>query len=76
MALVAAAARAPLLRPSQAPASLLLGLVLGLLLALLMGLQRFTTDLTLPALPALAADLQAGLAHALVRRHAGHLQAA
>ena len=75
MALAAAAARAPLLRPSQAPASLL-GLVLGLLLAPLMGLQPITTDLMLTALPALAADLQAGLAHALVHRHAGHLQAA
>ena len=72
MALAAAAARAPLLRPSQAPASLLLGLVM----ARLMGLQSITTDLMLTALPALAADLQAGLAHALVHRHAGHLQAA
>ena len=72
MALSAAVARAPLLRPSQALASL----VLGLVLARLMGLQPITTDLMLTALPALAADLQAGVAHALVHRHAGHLQAA
>ena len=64
MALAAAAARVPLLRPSQALASLVLGL------------QPITTDLMLTALPALAADLQADLAHALGRRHAGHLQAA
>ena len=76
MALAAAAARAPLLRPSQALASLVLGLLLGLLMGLLQGQQRFTTDLMLTALPALAADLQAGVAHALGRRHAGHLQAA
>src|SRR3990167_6625875 len=34
----------------------------ALVLALLMGLQPVTTDLMLPALPALAADLQAGMA--------------
>ena len=76
MALAAAAARVPLLRPSQALASLVLGLLLGLVMARLMGLQPITTDLMLTALPALAADLRAGLALALVHRHAGHLQAA
>lgn len=34
----------------------------ALVLALLLGLQPVTTDLMLPALPALAADLQAGMA--------------
>ena len=47
MALAAAAARVPLLRPSQALASLVLGL------------QPITPALMLTALPALAADLQA-----------------
>lgn len=54
MALASAVARAPLARPSQALATLLL--------ALLLGLQPITTDLMLPALPALAADLHAGMA--------------
>ena len=54
MALAAAVARAPLVRPSPALATLML--------ALLLGLQPITTDLMLPALPALAADLHAGMA--------------
>ncbi len=52
----AAVLRPPQVRPSHALATLLL--------ALLMGLQPITTDLMLPALPALAADLGAGMASA------------
>ena len=56
MAARPAALRPALVRPSHALATLLL--------ALLMGLQPITTDLMLPALPALAADLGAGMAAA------------
>ncbi len=51
---MAARPRVVATRPSHALAALLL--------ALLMGLQPITTDLMLPALPALAADLHAGMA--------------
>ena len=54
MAAPSAVTSAPRLRPSHALATLML--------ALLMGLQPITTDLMLPALPALAADLHAGMA--------------
>ena len=48
--------------PAAPTASRLSPAFAALVLALLMGLQPITTDLMLPALPALAADLQAGMA--------------
>ena len=48
--------------PAPAPAPRLSHAFAALVLALLMGLQPITTDLMLPALPALAADLHAGMA--------------
>ena len=58
----AADTAATLAAPGPAPGPRLShGFAAGVL-ALLMGLQPVTTDLMLPALPALAADLQAGMA--------------
>ena len=52
------------LSSSLPPSAQLSPALATLLLALLMGLQPITTDLMLPALPALAADLNAGMASA------------
>ncbi len=48
--------------PAGVPAPRLSPAFAALVLALLLGLQPVTTDLMLPALPALAADLRAGMA--------------
>ena len=61
-AAVAAPTPTPTPAPSAAPAALLSPAFAALVLALLMGLQPVTTDLMLPALPALAADLHAPMA--------------
>ena len=53
---------APTAAAGAAPAARLSPGFAALVLALLMGLQPITTDLMLPALPAMAADLHAGMA--------------
>ena len=52
----------PTLSSSTAPGALMSPALIVTLLAHLMGLQPMTTDLYLPALPALRADLQASMA--------------